>query len=493
MTALKCPNPSCPYLFDPSLVPPGVVLSCPRCGFRFTLGPPADSNLPVNMPANMPASPWPASAHVPGAGFSGVATAPGYSNPLTHEARSLPPPAATGNQPATPPILRSRPQLPVRSSRLQTFLLGFVGLLAFGAAGVVVWYKLTHKPAPPPVDSVVLFKDLNLSIEPPPSPWIRDEDMKARLGSPFRLVYRRDNPEAFVAIGAQDFDPRSPRAGELRSGLTQALGRLLEAGTLREFEPQETTWMGQEISGFKFTGRLTDGATIEGEAYAIRHKGFGYWFLAWTGENEIYEEQKGAFAEARGRCKLLDLRRDWKERQSSVVSFKNNVLGYTLLDAEGIWQEESNDQLVKGEDPRADKLLRARIKRKGEDFGEEATLVVLILDEVGDPLPTARAYIERQANANVELFGKTTFTESTERLEGDPLPDAVSENAPVVLLRSVKDRDPTQSRLWVISAIAVKTPMGEKIVAVCGRCLWRERASFDTRLVQIAKSLRAGD
>jgi len=31
-TALKCPNPSCPYLFDPSRVPAGVVLTCPRCG-----------------------------------------------------------------------------------------------------------------------------------------------------------------------------------------------------------------------------------------------------------------------------------------------------------------------------------------------------------------------------------------------------------------------------------------------------------------------------
>src|SRR5262245_24361337 len=38
---LKCPNPSCPYVFDPSLVPAGVVLSCPRCGMQFTLGPPA--------------------------------------------------------------------------------------------------------------------------------------------------------------------------------------------------------------------------------------------------------------------------------------------------------------------------------------------------------------------------------------------------------------------------------------------------------------------
>lgn len=39
MAALKCPNPSCPFLFDPTQVPPGAVLTCPRCGMRFTLGP----------------------------------------------------------------------------------------------------------------------------------------------------------------------------------------------------------------------------------------------------------------------------------------------------------------------------------------------------------------------------------------------------------------------------------------------------------------------
>lgn len=37
--ALKCPNPSCPFLFDPTQVPPGAMLTCPRCGMRFTLGP----------------------------------------------------------------------------------------------------------------------------------------------------------------------------------------------------------------------------------------------------------------------------------------------------------------------------------------------------------------------------------------------------------------------------------------------------------------------
>src|SRR5205823_3358296 len=52
---LKCPNPSCPYVFDPAHVPAGVVLSCPRCAMRFTLGSPT----PPAPPASHPTLPFP--------------------------------------------------------------------------------------------------------------------------------------------------------------------------------------------------------------------------------------------------------------------------------------------------------------------------------------------------------------------------------------------------------------------------------------------------
>src|SRR4051812_13448852 len=59
---LKCPNPSCPYVFDPSQVPVGVVLSCPRCAMQFTLGPPAPIAPPSTtaaIPPNQPPAPFP--------------------------------------------------------------------------------------------------------------------------------------------------------------------------------------------------------------------------------------------------------------------------------------------------------------------------------------------------------------------------------------------------------------------------------------------------
>src|SRR5688572_24944463 len=37
MNIVKCPNPSCPFQFDATLVPPGAVIACPQCRLQFQL------------------------------------------------------------------------------------------------------------------------------------------------------------------------------------------------------------------------------------------------------------------------------------------------------------------------------------------------------------------------------------------------------------------------------------------------------------------------
>ena len=147
-TSLKCPNPSCPYLFDPATVPTGVVLACPRCTTRFTLESPAATSAAAPPSAG------------PGAAFAGMS-------------------------PATSPLTECRnPRLPVRGSRLQSTMLYLVGAVALAGAGVAVWYKITHKTEIIPVDTVIAFKELNFAMEPPPSPWIRDGNMRGHSTRP---------------------------------------------------------------------------------------------------------------------------------------------------------------------------------------------------------------------------------------------------------------------------------------------------------------------
>ena len=458
-TTLKCPNPSCPYLFDPSTVPAGVVLACPRCTMRFVLGP-------------------------------GVAGA----RPGRHR-------RAPAQEPGTPfgdmtPMAARRdgehgPRLPARSSLLQTLVL--VGVAVFGlvAAGIAVWYRLSPKPEETAPEPETQFLEMNFALVEPDKPWKQDGEMLGQLGSPFIRVYGRDNPEAFIALGARDFIDRAPRPGELREPLVLALGRLMTAGTLKEQPvPDGTEWLGRPAGGFTFRGQLKNGSVVEGEAYHAAHQGIGYWFLAWTGENQIYAEQKSVFAQVRSKCRLLGLRDGWSPRRTPTVRFTNNVLGYSILDGEGIWTEVTDEKEVKAEDPAADKFLTARIKQTGSDFLHEASLVILVLDAMeGDPLEEARKYVEERENRDVENRGKTVFEAHTEDTNFDA-PNPVEGNAPYVLLKG-RNTVSQRSALWAVSAIRV----GKKLVVASATCSFTpaEREKFERKFVVLVRSLRAGE
>ena len=109
-----------------------------------------------------------------------------------------------------------------------------------------------------------------------------------------------------MAFAARDFANREPRPGELDDVLFRALGTVVDRDTLKTFENDfAKTWMGREARGFKFSGLAKGAGSVEGEAVAVSHKGVGYWFVAWTGANEIYAEQKPAFEGGRSGCQLL--------------------------------------------------------------------------------------------------------------------------------------------------------------------------------------------
>jgi hypothetical protein len=251
--------------------------------------------------------------------------------------------------------------------------------------------------------------------------------------------------------------------------------------------PDGTTWFGLPVKGFNFRGQLRSGAVVEGEAYVVANKGFAYWFLAWTGENQIYAEQRETFAKVRSACKFLEQRSNWSPKQASVVDFKNNVLGYSIRDGEGIWTEQTDEKWVKDEDPKADKYFTAKIKSRGSDFAHEAELLILVLDASGDPLQKAQAYIAERENRDVENRGKTTFQPHTEDTAFDQ-PNPIEGDAPYVLLKSRNDKS-EQTRLWAISAITI----GDKLVVACARCPFsnEDREQFERRFVVLVKSLRA--
>ncbi len=484
------------------------MLACPRCGMRFTLGlpsaapPPGQSTGtvgPQGTVAGMPVPP-PTIPNMPGI----TTTTPGYSaRPTGYQSLAAPFVPGTNSTYATTGGIAAEtsridgleePRSPVRTTRLQTFLLVCVTAVAVTSAAIIVWYKINQRETESNA-TANKYKELNFEFEPPTSPWVLDSDLRNELGSPFILVYKRDNPDACMAIGVKDYDPRSPRESELQKGLMQALEKILDMATFRPDPSQmRDPWMGQEVKGFKFHAQLKDGTTVDGEACRIAYNGIGYWFLSWTGENNIYEEMKHEFAETRRHCKLLDFRKDWRERQSAIVPFKGDRVDYTIFDAEGIWEDDKDSDL-KYEGEGADKVLRIKkgLKRgKKNDEIQDSKLVVYVLSRSGDPLEVARDHVTGLRQEEIKKGGadyKIDFTEITVPPEGDPIPNPHDITpAPILRLKSVVKGAANQNRLHVISAAKIE----EKIVVVHAYTSLENKEILESLLIQIAGSLHDG-
>ncbi len=370
---LKCPNPSCPYAFDPAQVPTGVVLSCPRCQTQFTLGAPAAPAAPPN-PAGRPPTARPAA-------------------PLSNETdfervgRS----AVDEREPDEP--------LPGRATRgYQTVILvGIVAVLLAGSALAIIAKLMRRGETPARVDTVQRDPDRNISYDTLPAGWNPDDNTRLKVSSPYAYGFKRENPEAYVVFGSAKYDDgrRSPRASEMRRDLVAPLGRLFT--TVEEELPPDTTWLGQPVAprhGMKFRARSTDELAWQGEAYTVTYKGLAYFWVGWCGEND-YDGLKAEFAAFRGKFKLLDQREDWRETVANHVDYKGATVPYTFTDGEDIWKEESIEDHKKAS-PELDRWLRINHTRRGDRkaIPDEADLRIYLIDAGGDPLQRARDYVQ---------------------------------------------------------------------------------------------------
>jgi hypothetical protein len=490
---LKCPNPSCPYVFDPSQVPVGVVLSCPRCGMQFTLGPPAPT---ANTAPPLPGYPPPPNYPTAPPGYS--APPPPPQEPVNPEFEAVGRTAVEERDPDAP--LPGR-----RKNKAQVFILAGIAAVLMAGTALTVYFKLTQKKDST-TNTVTPFDDLNVGVDTPPEGWARDDSLRVRLGSPYVMSYKRENPEAYMAFGASIAPKgRVPRLSDIRSDLMQPLSKLFvrnrDDEKFTEEAPVAASWLGEPLAqsdpnhpnGFNFRALSTDGLIWKGEAYTVTHKGIAYFWLSWCGEND-YEGLKGEFATFRGKFKLLEMRKDWQETQSNVIDFKGDKVPYTISDAEELWKEipAGNYPPLKNLEPDLDRRLWMHItpKRGPKTNPHTAELSVYVLDGNGDPLQVARKYVEdmetaRMRAANPDLT-PPVFKERTSPPEGDPSPTTAYSATPIVRLESHVKEALNSDQLFVISGAKV----GDKIVIVRCNCDFIHRRVFETKFVQIASSLR---
>jgi hypothetical protein len=497
---LKCPNPSCPYVFDPSQVPVGVVLSCPRCAMQFTLGPPP--------PGAAPPAPYSGPA---GAGGPPPQSAPPPARPPRK--RSAPPPDEEEFEAIGRRAVEERDpdeRLPARgTNKLQVFILAGVAAVLMAATVFVIVYKVMHRRGGDAGDASrtgpeapLRLDELNVSVAPPAG-WSRDDTWRAKFDAPYVLAFKRENPEAYVAFGARKAPAgRAPKPSDMAADLIRPFAKLFvrnsEDDTLRREPPVAATWLGEPISasdkypnGFKFRGQSSDGLSWAGEAYTVAHKGIAYYWLGWCLESE-YDGLKDEFARFQGQVQLLGGRAGWKETQANVADFRGDKVSYTISDADEVWTEMPRAELetFKALDPNLERRLKINQtpKRDRRALPDQAELNVYVLDGGGDPLTAARKYVEDKETARIKTGGDFThtFEELTDQELGDPVPYSGPAAAPTVRLKSTVKESPNSNRLFVVSAAQI----GDKVVVVECWCEYGKRSVFESRFLQIAKSLR---
>jgi hypothetical protein len=486
--ALKCPNPSCPFLFDPTQVPPGAILTCPRCGMRFTLG-------PAIAPPAAPLPPEPFGAtqtfapNSPDAFDGPTAT---YSEPLPP--RPMPPPAPVPPPPsvgapagaaAARPLVRAH-----RYDEPTTSLKPILGVLAIVATAVAIGIAVVGKlgSGGGASDGTAKFVERNVAYRLPVPNWDRDDDARALFGANL-LGLKRAGGGAVVAIEARDFQTRNPQPGELKEGITDRLRPLFD--DLDAHDEDGAVWAGIPALKTVFRGTATPklGSGIHvGEAYAIAHKGIGYWFFALAPESEA-NTMAPELDDLRGRLKFLTTRDDWTETTSASLLMVGDVADYRLTDGDGWWKKLSDPRI---EDPKADLAYDAEFKsRVKRDIKPRARLAVLVLDPTSDdPMAALREYLRDQYE---KLYGLKTWQE----LDGPPLGDspASGDRRGIEALRfKVSGPDANLTKLVVLSAIKMdaQTPNGVKpmVIGAHAYCAFEYQTFWEKRLIQLTGSLR---
>jgi hypothetical protein len=435
MPALKCPNPSCPLLFDPSQVPAGAVLTCPRCGMRFTLGPvaaPPAADAPAPAPASAPAVRPPRPAR----------GGPGW--------------------------------LPMAAA------VGVAGLLV--AAVFVIRSTGTRAPA----GRATEYRELNFAYRFPEYDWERDAAVQKEVGANV-FGLRQIDGEARAALAASDFKTRMPQPGEIRDGIT---GRLNTLFVNLDAEPPEdgATWAGRPAVRVRFRGTARGSAAVfAGEAFALAYQGVGYWFFGWAPQADA-DRLLPEFAALRDRFQLLDYRTDWKERTSAAAVIAGNGADYRLLDGDRWWAVPAGAEPKKDEDdPAADLFLTAAFKAKRRtDNPPKATLVTVLLPAADDPLAAVRAHVRAKYQ---RVYGVTKWADVTDDPVGDP---PAAGDPPATDTLRLKAGDGDTARLVVLSGVPLGDGADRRVVGAEAYCPWADREKWERRLVHLAGSLKAG-
>lgn len=470
MTPAKCPNPVCPFLFDPSQVPPGAVIGCPRCGMQFTLGPMP----PAPMPLYASAPPAP-----PADDLGLVEERPAADDTPTED---RPKPRRRRNGSPADDREKGGPRRPATGSGAGKLILySVLGVLVVcGMIAGVLFLKARNRQRDGGGGDArreVVFDRYQIAYTPPDGTWEADDELKRSFKATVLAVASKE-PAGWIVVDARPMK-YDPTAVELHDMVRRTLAANID-GLREELEEQDATLAGTAGKRYLFEGMyLSARVVVKGEVHAVAHAKTAYLVYAFAPEKTV-EELNPAFAGFRAALRFLG-RPTPKGNAGYRQVYRSKLGTYTVTAADPVWREQNDPGSRDG----ADLALSGLIGAAGGSNPNTAEVLVFVLDKSGDAAATARKQLEEVVYMRPGF--PLTLKEVTDDYQGDDPPSGPPKpSAPLSRYEVRYENGDASARKF----IAVSTlDSGKKVVVAVGECNLRQRKTWEKRLVQVVGSL----
>lgn len=358
---------------------------------------------------------------------------------------------------------------------LVILVLTVVTLGSWGFYRLAIWFvaEVASQPSGPVHESDLY----NYSFVFPDDPWRRDDSVKRDLRVNL-LGMRRTDPNAWMALGGQDYKTRTPRDSEV---VDEAVRKLRSYFQEPEYEQREDVELaGKRAQRLVFTGFDPNSVQMSGEAYLLTYNGFAYWFFTWAPIEHIQQVEED-FSALRKGFGLLKYREGWTERLPKPRPYPGTRAAYSLTDNQELWQK--HDQPTDF-DPEADLALEGKDRIESKDVDKMAQVLVLVLkaEDGQKPEAIARSYIVEQQK---KLYDGTSVEVVKERGELREGPAKVGDVRGHVARLHVKNSD-TRERFMILATVS----RGEHIICIHCECDWKRRDLWDRDFAQLLDTFR---
>ena len=440
---LKCPSPACPFQFDPSQVPAGAVISCPRCGLRFTLDPTAPS---------FPTDPF--------------ENAAGESLPVSRPTRK-----ATANSGSLKGIL-------VTAAAIFGVL-----MIVLGIGWLAITLSRDKANSTAETESEIKYPDLNLVFKKPApdSGWTNHDSTRLNFNAAlFGYVKGGDEnaPTASIVGDARTFS-YAVRPADLRERVTQLLNKEFDNVTESE-EARDDSLCGQPATRqlYRATNKKTGDAVLL-EVHTLADKTLAVWVFAWAAERE-FVGYASAFQGVRSGLQIIKTTSTNAEVPTFTKTHRSKSGIFTIRDSDGLWAVKEPASSL---DKAGTLWLRGTPKSAGGKKPSPVDLVVVEVDPNGDANQQALELVKQSLPD-----GESAIEELTAEPTGDAATGDWKPLTPVTRLKvKYKGAESGVNKLVVFSTVENRG----KLIVAYANCQWKDQGYWEQRLMQIVGSLTA--